>query len=60
MNVHAVNDVRQTETHTAEPLLPEPSCFEVEIDTESLKRYKSQDIDQILAKWSKQEVICMF
>jgi hypothetical protein len=25
LNVHGVNDVRQTEIHTAEPLVPEPS-----------------------------------
>jgi hypothetical protein len=29
LNVHGVNDVRQSETHTAEPLLPEPRAFEV-------------------------------
>jgi hypothetical protein len=31
LNVHWVNDVRQTEIHTAEPLVPEPSSSEVEI-----------------------------
>jgi hypothetical protein len=31
MNVHGVNDVRQTEIHTAEPLVPEPSVSEVEM-----------------------------
>jgi len=31
LKVHAVNDVRQTEIHTAEPLIPEPSCFKVEV-----------------------------
>ena len=30
-NVHGVKDVRQAETHTAEPLVPEPSAFEVEL-----------------------------
>jgi len=30
LNVHGVNDVRQTEIHTAEPLVPEPSASEVE------------------------------
>jgi hypothetical protein len=25
LNVHGVNDVRQTEIHTAEPLVPEPN-----------------------------------
>jgi hypothetical protein len=30
-NVHGVNDVRQTEIHTAETLVPEPRAFEVEM-----------------------------
>ena len=34
LNAHGVNDVRHTEIHTAEPLLPEPSAFEVELATE--------------------------
>jgi hypothetical protein len=29
LNVRGVNDVRQTELHIAEPLVPEPSIFEV-------------------------------
>jgi len=29
LNIHEVNDVRQTEIHTAEPLVPEPSTFRV-------------------------------
>jgi hypothetical protein len=36
LNVHGVNDVRQTEIHTAEPLVPEPSSSEVEIAIEKL------------------------
>jgi hypothetical protein len=35
---------------TAEPLVPEPSSFEVEIGTEKLKRYKSPGTDQIPAE----------
>ena len=31
LNVHGVNDVRQTEIHTAEPTVPEPSAFEFEL-----------------------------
>jgi len=31
LSVHDVNDVRQTEMHTAEPLVSESSFFEVEI-----------------------------
>jgi hypothetical protein len=36
LNVHGVNDVRQTEIRTAEPLVPEPSFSEVEIAIEKL------------------------
>jgi hypothetical protein len=49
LNVHGDNNVRQTEIHTAEPLVPEPSVFEVEMAIEKLKRYKSPGIDQIPA-----------
>jgi hypothetical protein len=45
-----VNDVRQTETHTAEPLVPVPSSSEVEIAIEKLKMYKSPGTDQIPAE----------
>jgi hypothetical protein len=31
LNAHGVNDVRQAEIHTAEPLGPEPSAFEFEL-----------------------------
>jgi hypothetical protein len=47
LNVHGVNDVRQTKIYTAEPLVPESSSFEVEIAVGKLKRYKSPGIDQI-------------
>jgi len=30
LNIHGVNDVRQTEIHTTEPLVPEPSALKVE------------------------------
>jgi len=52
-NVHGVSDVRQTEIHTAEPLLPEPSAYEVEMDIEKLNRQKSPGIDQIPAELIK-------
>jgi hypothetical protein len=35
--VHGLNDVRQTEIHTAEPLVPKPSVFEVEMATAKKK-----------------------
>jgi hypothetical protein len=47
LKVHGVNEVKQAEIHTAEPLVPEPSAFEVELAIEKLKRHKSPGIDQI-------------
>ena len=47
LNVHGVHDVRQTETDTAEALVPEPSAFEVDLAIEKLKSHKSLGIDQI-------------
>ena len=54
LNVHGVNDVRQTETHTAEPLVPEPSAFEVDLAIEKLKSHKSPGIGQIPAELIKE------
>ena len=53
LNVHGVNDVRHTEIHTAEPLVPKPSAFEVELDIEMLNGHKSPGIDQIPAELFK-------
>jgi hypothetical protein len=50
LNVHWVNGVKQTEIHTAEPLVPEPSASEVELAIEKLKSHKSLGIDQIPAE----------
>ena len=55
MNVHGVNNIRQTEIHTAEPLVPEPSVSEVELDTEKLKRHKLPDTGHILEEIIKEE-----
>jgi hypothetical protein len=52
-NIHRVNDLRQTEVHTAEPLVPESGAFEVEMAIEKLKRYKSPGIYQIPAELIK-------
>ena len=49
MNVCDVNDVRQTGILKAEPLVSEPSAFEVEMAIEKLKRHISPGIDQIAA-----------
>ena len=38
LNEHAVNYVRQREINTAEPLMPEPSSFELEMIIIKLKK----------------------
>jgi hypothetical protein len=53
LNVHGVNVVRQTEIHTAEPLVPELSATEVKMAIEKLKRHKSPGINQIPAELIK-------
>ena len=35
-NVHGISDVRQTEIQTAEPPVPEPSAFQVEMAIENV------------------------
>jgi hypothetical protein len=49
LNVHGVNAVRQTEIHTAEPLVLGCRSFEVEI-ANKLKSFKSPHTDQISAE----------
>ena len=56
LNVYVVYEVRQKETHTAEPLVSEPSAFEVDLAIEKLKRHKSPGIDQIPAELIKEGV----
>jgi hypothetical protein len=60
LNVHGINDDRQTEIQTAEPLVPEPSSSEAEIAIEKLKRYKSTGIDQIPAEHRSRGEYIMF
>jgi hypothetical protein len=42
LNIHGISDVRQTEIHTEEPLLLEPSVSELEFAIEKLKKHKNQ------------------
>jgi hypothetical protein len=49
LTVHRVSAVRQTEIHTAEPLVPDPSP-EIEFSIAKLKRYKLPGSDQIPAE----------
>jgi len=55
LNVHGVDDVRQKEIHTAEPLVSELSAFEFKMATEQLKRRKSTGTDQISAELIRAE-----
>ena len=52
-DVNGVGDIRQAEIHTAEPLVPELSAFEVEMAIEKPKTYKSPGIVQIPAELIK-------
>jgi hypothetical protein len=54
LNVHGINNVRQREIPTTQPLVLQPSAFEVEMAIEKLKRHKSPDIDQIPAEMVKE------
>ena len=53
LNIHGVNDVRQTELHTAEPLVPKSSAFEVDLAIEKLKSCRSPGVDHIPAELIK-------
>jgi hypothetical protein len=50
LNVHSIVDIGQMEVHTAEPLLSDPSPFEVEIANTQMKKCTSPGTDQILAE----------
>jgi hypothetical protein len=50
LNVQGPGGIRQTEIHTAEPFVPEPSATEVEVAMRKLKRYKAPGSDQIPAE----------
>jgi len=56
LNIHGVNDVSQTKLHTAEPLVPEPVAFEVELVIEKLKLHKTSGIDQTPTELIRQGV----
>jgi hypothetical protein len=52
LNIHGVNDVRQTEIHR-EPFVHEPSAFEVDFAFEKLRSRISPGTDQIPAEMIK-------
>ena len=51
--MHGVKDVGQTEIHTTDPLVPEPSASEFELAIDRLKSDKTPGIDQIPAELIK-------
>jgi hypothetical protein len=53
LSAHGVNNVRHRELHTAEPVMPESSAFEVEMTSVKLKTHKSPGIDHIPAELIK-------
>jgi len=57
LNIHDINDIRQTEIRAFEPLVSKLGSFKIKIAIEKVKRYKLSGIDQILAELIKQEII---
>jgi len=55
-NVHRVNEGRQAELHTAEPLLPEISTCHFQLAIEIPKSHNSPGVDQIPAELLRQAV----
>jgi hypothetical protein len=51
LNVQGPGVIRQTEIHTAEPFVPQPSAAEVEVTIRKLERYKAPGSDQIPAEF---------
>jgi hypothetical protein len=50
LNVQGPGGIRQTEIHTTELFVPEPSAAEVEVAIRKMKRYKAPGSDQIPAE----------
>jgi len=53
LSVYGVNDIKQTEIHTSEQLVTQPSASEVEMSIEKLKGHRSPSTDQIPAELIK-------
>jgi hypothetical protein len=56
LTVHKASDVRQLEIQTADPLVPDPSPFVVEIAVAKLKRSNNQVVIKFRKNLFKQEV----
>ena len=53
LSVYGVNDIKQTEIHTSEQLVTQPSASGVKMPIEKLKGRRSPSIDQIPAELIK-------
>jgi hypothetical protein len=53
LNVHEDNNVRHSEIHAAEPLVPKSSASEIKMTIEKLKRHNSPGVGQIPAELIK-------
>jgi hypothetical protein len=53
LNMHGAKDVKLTEMHTLELLIPKPSSFKVKISVGELNRYKWPGTNQIPAELIK-------
>jgi hypothetical protein len=60
LDIHKAGGDGQTEIHTAESFVPQPSASEVEVAIAKLKRYKSPGVDQIPAELIQAggEILC--
>jgi hypothetical protein len=59
LNIYEFNNVKQTEIHTAELLVPVSSTSAFELVIEKLKSHKSPGINQIPAQFTK-TICCDF
>jgi hypothetical protein len=55
LNVQGPGGIRQTEIHTTQPYVPEPSAAEFKVAMRKMKRYKAPGSDQIPAERIKAE-----
>jgi hypothetical protein len=65
LNIQGVNDVRQTEVHTTESVVPEPSVHDIEVSVGKFKNINIPCIGQIMRSeihklincvWSKEDI----
>ena len=53
LDLHGVNDIKHTDIHTAEPIVPDSSAYDFELAIGKLKSHRPPGIDQIRAELIK-------